>query len=196
MARSGVRAGVGQDADALALLQLRKTEPSVGRISRLRSSSLESHALSIYGSIKERQVRISLNDKLDIQELMARYIRAVDIGGSEEQFLSLFTSDGVMTSAVTGENRGPEGLKKFRDLCEARRGKLQLRHFVSNFIIDGNDDAATLQAYFVVFQTKIDVPMQARESSLRFVGTYDCKLRKEDGRWKIERRDVHVDSRS
>jgi len=139
---------------------------------------------------------ISLQDKLDIQELMARYVHAIDVGDTEQDFLNLFTEDGVMTSAVTGDNRGPAGLKAFRNTCEERRGKLQLRHCVSNYIIDGDDNEATLKAYFVIFQTRIDVPVPDRESSLRFVGTYDCELRKEKSGWKIARRDVHVDSRS
>jgi hypothetical protein len=139
---------------------------------------------------------ISVEDKIAIQELMARYIRAVDVDCSEEEFLGLFTNDAVMSSPVTGDSVGTEGLGSFRNGFMERRGKLQLRHLITNHIIEGDGDAARLQAYFLIVQTRIDVPAEERKTEIRFCGTYDCELRKRSGEWKIHRRHVEIDSRS
>ena len=135
-------------------------------------------------------------DRLGIQALMARYARGVDVECTEEEFLQLFTNDAVMTSPVTGSNVGVEGLKAFREVFMKRRGKLQLRHHINNFVIEGDGDQATLRAYFVIFQTRTDIPPNERETQLRFSGDLDCVLRRVDGHWKIARRDVHIDCRS
>jgi hypothetical protein len=137
-----------------------------------------------------------VEDKIAIQELMARYIRAVDVDCTEEQFFDLFTVDAVMSSPVTGDNVGREGLRSFRNAFLERRGKLQLRHMITNQIIEGEGDLARLEAYFLIVQTRVDVPVDERKTEIRFCGTYECELRRQAGVWKIHRRHVEIDSRS
>lgn len=135
-----------------------------------------------------------LEDQLAIQNLMARYARAVDVECTEEEFLALFTDDATMTSPVNGVVVGVEGLKRFREAFVKRRGKLQLRHTISNYIIDGDGDVATMKAYFVIYETPLDVPVPQRVSALRYCGAYDCAFRRVEGQWRMSRRDVVIDS--
>jgi len=139
---------------------------------------------------------ISVDDKIAIHELMAKYIWAVDVDCTETQFFELFTADAVMSSPVTGENVGEAGLRNFRNAFLERRGKLQLRHFITNHVVDGDRDVATLKAYFMILQTRIDLPVAERKTDIRFCGTYDCELRKQSGTWKIHRRRVEIDTYS
>lgn len=137
-----------------------------------------------------------VEDKIAIQELMALYIRAVDVDCTEQQFFDLFTADAVMSSPVTGDNVGREGLRSFRNAFLERRGKLQLRHLITNQIIEGEGDVARMEAYFLIVQTRVDIPPDERKTEIRFSGTYECEFRRQLGVWKIHRRDVKIDSRT
>jgi hypothetical protein len=84
---------------------------------------------------------LSLQDRLAIEDLMARYAYAIDVDCTEEEFLDLFTEDAQMISPYSGVHEGVEGVKLFRSKFVPRRGKLQIRHVITNFLIDGDGDA-------------------------------------------------------
>ena len=138
---------------------------------------------------------LTLEDRNSIQDLLIHYAYAIDIGSTEEEFLDLFTEDAIMTSPVSGVHEGVEGVKKFRDRHVATRGKVLIRHFITNFIVDGDGGRATLKAYFFEFKTQLELipPQTERKTEFLFCGNYDCVAIKAKGKWKLQRRTVYVD---
>jgi hypothetical protein len=140
---------------------------------------------------------LTLEDRIAVQDLLVRYGYAIDVGCTEEEFLDLFTEDAIMLSPLSGVHNGIDGVKKFRNRHVAMWGKIQIRHIITNFVIDGEGDRATLTAYFVEFKTQLELtpPQTERNTEFLYCGTYDCVARKINGKWKLERRTVSVDHR-
>jgi ketosteroid isomerase-like protein len=138
---------------------------------------------------------LSAQDRLDIQELMARYAQAVDVDGAEGQLFDIFSSDAVLDSPMSGKFAGNEGLKAFaKVVAELRSGRIG-RHLITNIRIQGEGDRAQLQACYVHASTPRDTAATAHGATVTHTGTYDCSARRQDGRWRLERRTVTVDGR-
>jgi len=140
---------------------------------------------------------LSQEDRQAVHDLMVRYTFAADIEGPEDDLVALFTEDALMDSPVSGHYTGSDGVRAwFRRLNGVRRN-VQLRHYLSNILIDGDGDRATLKAYFV--ETKMDLEAIAKGAKVvpefLIAGHYDCVARKSGGRWRFERRTVNVDGR-
>jgi hypothetical protein len=137
---------------------------------------------------------LSLQDRFEIQDLMNRYAYGIDVDCTEEEFLDLFTEDAQMISPYSGVHEGVEGVKLFRSKFVPRRGKLQIRHVITNFLIDGDGDVAHLKAYFLEFKTQLELPPNTeRKTEFFFGGSYDCDIRRVGGKWKMKRRTVFID---
>ena len=135
---------------------------------------------------------LTLEDRLAVQDLMVRYARGIDVDCTEEEWVDLFTENAVMTSPYSGVHEGVEGVKQFRNRFVPRRGQIQIRHVITNFLIDGEGDRATLKAYFT--ELKTDLQAAKPKTELFFAGSYDCVARKIGGKWKLEHRAVNVDA--
>lgn len=139
---------------------------------------------------------LSADDRLALQELMARYAYAIDIGSSEDEFLALFTDDAVLVSPIMGRYEGRDGVKRFRAERAPRWGRTQVRHVISNSIIDGDEtgNGATIKAYLLQFKTELDVaPGTVPKTEFLLAGYYDCVARKIGGSWKLEYRADYLD---
>ena len=126
-------------------------------------------------------------DRLEIQELVARYDRAID-GGDAEAWIECFTEDGVWDGGIRVEGRAAllafaRGLPTDLGFA-AFRGA---RHFVTNFLIDGDGDGqARLRCDNLMLQ-----PRAGGVAAL--VGAdYDDRLRRVDGRWLFVSRRTRV----
>ncbi len=131
-----------------------------------------------------------LEDRLQIEDLMARYIFALDWRDAEG-YAATFTEDGVLNygggQAVGREAIATmvEGLKTreataaAEDASGVRRPRTQ--HFVTNIVLDIADDgqSATGWAYWVAMAN--NNPERAAEVSS--YGHYVDELRKVDGEW-------------
>jgi len=135
---------------------------------------------------------LELEDRLAVQDLMYRYAYGIDVDCTEQEWLDLFTENAIMTSPYSGVHEGVEGVKQFRNKFVPRRGKIQIRHVITNLLIDGDGDCATIKGYFV--ELKTDLQATKPKTELFFAGTYDCLARKIAGKWKLERRAVSVDA--
>jgi hypothetical protein len=126
---------------------------------------------------------------------MVRYARAVDIDGTEEEFLSMFTEDAILDGPA-GHHEGIQGVKDFARRVIERREVRQGRHVITNLLIDGAGDDASVKAYLVVYMTDTNPipPKSSRMSELLYVGTYDCTARRIDGAWRLNRRRVKLDA--
>ena len=138
----------------------------------------------------------TLEDRQAVKDLLIRYAYALDVECTEDGFLALFTEDAIMEGPFSGNIQGVESLRNLIQKRSARRSKVQVRHFISNFIISGNDHEALMNAYFVSFMTDLfpPAPKPSRTAEVLFVGNYDCVARKVGNDWKLARRTVYVDN--
>lgn len=120
---------------------------------------------------------LSVGDKVEIQELVARYNQAVDFGNYDD-WVDTFTKDGVFEGS-RGTFRGHEELKQFTAQRDSAR--LTIRHWVNNIVIEGDGDIATL----VCFLNDIDIAQNGRSV---MTGIYKDSLKKVDGVWKFSHR--------
>lgn len=140
---------------------------------------------------------LSVDDKQEIEELLIRYTYLLDLESTpREEFLSLFTDDAILVSPIRGRFVGRAGLETFAGYeADASWGAArteQLRHLVTNFLIDGDRTAASMKAYFVAYITRLDTPKRQTDFSL--AGHYECDVALVDGKWKLKSRILFLDT--
>ena len=104
--------------------------------------------------MKGQSMPLSSADKLEIQELIARYNHAVD-SGDTAAYAATFTEDG----SFRGGHDLVQGRENLAEMAGWAGGN---RHWTANHIINGDGDAATLKCYLMVTRTK-----EARRSTPR-----------------------------
>ena len=121
--------------------------------------------------------KLTADDRLDIQELMARYSRAIDFGRFEE-LPGFFTDDCTLDfGKVMGSHKGREAVKTFGTMLAG--AGLTMRHYVTNVMIEGEGDHASATTYVLAFTGP-------KGGSLTpTTGRYEDELRKVDGRWLL-----------
>lgn len=125
---------------------------------------------------------LSHHDKIEIQELSARYANALD-SGDIDAWLDTWADDGTWEGGL-GKYEGKSSLAKLiMDLGARIKGK---RHVMCNFVITEDGDIARQQSYLLVFE---------RETSPALVasGVYHDILQKVNGHWKFSSRSVKLD---
>ncbi|MGH7894319.1 MAG: nuclear transport factor 2 family protein [Candidatus Binatia bacterium] len=123
--------------------------------------------------------QLTVQDRLDIQELMARYSRAIDFGRWEE-LPEFFTDDCTLDfGKVMGAHHGKEAVRGFASML-AGTG-LTMRHYVTNCIITGSSEAAEATTYVLAFTGQ-------KGSLAPTTGRYEDTLRKTNGRWLLHER--------
>lgn len=127
----------------------------------------------------------TLEDRVDINELHARYCLTID-NGRYEEWIACFTSDGVFESPRFGSHAGPAGLKKFAALYKESLGGAKILHVVTNvlYALDGNSGSGT--AYLLYYHCKDGRIQQTT------VGHYTDKLEKTAGGWRFKSRQVTI----
>jgi hypothetical protein len=140
---------------------------------------------------------LSVEDKREIEELLIRYTYLLDLESTpREEFLALFTDDAILVSPIRGRFVGRAGLETFAEYeANASWGTSrteQLRHIVTNFLIDGNGGTASMKAYVVLYITRLDTPHRQTDFSL--AGHYECDVVRVDGTWKLKSRILFLDT--
>lgn len=129
---------------------------------------------------------LTVSDKIEIQELVARYNCAID-SGDVEGWVDTFLPDGVFEGLVVPTFRGHDELRAFATAfwTEPEYGEWHgAQHWTTNMIIDGDGDRATLFAYHIMFTPDGPGAVPA------LMCAYDDELAKVDGRWRFARRRV------
>ena len=129
----------------------------------------------------------SIEDHLAISDLFVRYTCAID-AGDVETLVACFTEDGALENPAVGVYAGREAIRAFAQrFARFRQGGSQLRHVISNLVVQVQGDRAHATCYLTVFLT--------RDGSSRLLapGQYDCELRKTDGAWRFQKRIVRHD---
>ncbi len=122
---------------------------------------------------------LSAEDQLAIMDLSARYCHATD-SHKAEAWAGTFTADGAI--------EGPQGISQGRDaLIQFARGvntaMPNVRHHVSNLVICGDGDSATMESYLNLIDTK-----DGNKSV--FTACYEDEIQRVDGEWKFARRKI------
>jgi len=119
---------------------------------------------------------LSADDRLDIQELMARYSRAIDFGRWDE-LPTFFTDDCTLDfGSVMGSHTGKDAVRAFGNML-ASIG-LTMRHYVTNCMIEGDGARATATTYVLAFTGSIG-------SLTPTTGRYEDELHKVGGKWLL-----------
>ena len=125
---------------------------------------------------------LPIEDVLAIHELVARYAHALD-SGDAEAFVATFTPDGVFDNPPTHR----EGREQLLLMGGNRAGSVgATRHFMSNVIVEGDGQRATVKAYLMMTRGIGQEPG---------IAVYNDDLVKVDGKWLFKIRRVIADKR-
>lgn len=130
---------------------------------------------------------VSWSDRVEIEDLVARYNKAIDTGDAEA-WAATFTADGEF-HGIVGDFVGRDALTAFvrAYATEAELAEFAAaQHWVTNLVIEANGDEATLFAHLMM------VSPQAEGGRILLVGHYEDELRRVDGRWLFTKRHVRV----
>ncbi len=121
-------------------------------------------------------------DKIEIQELTARYANAMD-DTDLDAWMETWDGNGSWKGGL-GEFQGTDKLKElFAALGERIKNR---RHVMTNFVISGEGDQAEQRCYMLVFD-------RVNEAKLIASGVYNDRLIKAGGKWKFLERRVALD---
>ncbi len=126
-----------------------------------------------------------LEEKDAIRDLLARYCFHFD-AGEFEQWLELFTPDGVFDVGPRGCIRGQDGLRDFLRVLPLVDGLPMTRHCVTNILIDVDGDRAAARSYVMVLGP-------GERVAIGVAGRYEDEIVKQAGRWRFRLRKVHFD---
>ena len=128
--------------------------------------------------------KLSLEDRLDITELLARYARAVDTGDLDA-YVASFAPDAVLFS----KHHGHEEIRAFMGqvMRDGRAGPMAngdvvFRHFVGQPVIDWDGSIATVYSYLLWLNFGPNPPISA-------AAEYSDTCVNIDGRWVFQTRD-------
>ncbi len=122
-------------------------------------------------------------DRIEIQELLGRYCRVIDLGRWDE-LPGLFTPDCRLDVGPMGVHEGHAGVRAFAQMLAA--SGLTMRHYVTNVLTSGDGDRAHVEAHVLAVTGR---PGQATPTT----GFYEDEVVKVDGRWRFRARRALID---
>ena len=126
----------------------------------------------------------SLADKLEINELLARYCHALDLG-DWQAFAALFTPDAALDFTAFGGPKGtPAQLQAF--FAPILSGLKAYQHTVSTVVIDLQGDRAKARSAAMVPMTRLDA--EGREQTFMSGLWYEDELVRSGLGWQIQAR--------
>ncbi|NOW47974.1 hypothetical protein FHW96_004158 [Novosphingobium sp. SG751A] len=128
---------------------------------------------------------LSVEDRLDIQELLARYAWTFD-SGDVEGFVACFTPDAILCEDAFEEPDiwgGEAGIRAMAEFFFSRPSFPGRQHHVSQILIEGEGERASVRSFCFVTDNKGEPPYH-----LRFAGRYDDIVVRCDGRWRFAER--------
>jgi hypothetical protein len=133
-------------------------------------------------------------DRAAIEELLARYLFALNWRDAEA-YASTFTEDGVLDwaggvaegrAAIAEEMRGADAVFGEKEPADAPHHPARLRHFITNFVLKTDGDAATVRTYWL----ELNNDNRKRWPYVGGYGHSEDALRKVDGAWLFARRTI------
>lgn len=129
---------------------------------------------------------LTVEDRLDINELYARYNHAID-SGNGDAWAGTFTATGTFTSQGKTQT-GPAELSAF---ASGMGSRLKIRHWTNNLVIDGDGDGAKGSCYLLLLRL---TPGEQPPASMLTTAIYHDTLVQEGGSWKFSSRSVAGDA--
>lgn len=131
-------------------------------------------------------LKVPLEDRVEIEELMARYAWALDTGDFEG-YAACFTEDGWLEHWPQGRCVGREGLKRATDSLwyDKPNHYLGRQHWMGQTIMtseDGAGDAVRIKCFWVIVQHNV----ATFENNVFGMGTWDTLAVKVGGEWKLK----------
>ena len=130
---------------------------------------------------------LSTQDRLDIQDLFARYAWALDTGDSDA-FVRCFAREGALVwDAFETPLRwsGADELRHFIEGLRALPESAGRQHHVSNVLVEPSMQGARARAFVLVTLRQPDGALRAHVA-----GYYEDELQNESGEWRIRQRTI------
>lgn len=131
---------------------------------------------------------MDLQDRLAVQDVVVLYAQLLDSGQQSRVPLEIFTEDATIDlghAVLSGRAEISAFFTGFTDL-------LGTSHNVSNFLVEIEGDVARCQSHCLAWHwmRRPDRPGPApiEPSDLLAIGGYQDRMRRQDGRWRIDRR--------
>lgn len=127
---------------------------------------------------------LSIDDRLSIQSLYARYCACFDLG-DVQGWIDCWTEDALFRTAK--ESRGHAQLRVFiegRIKARPEAAFQNVQHWNSSLIVEGDGKRATGMCYLLLVGKKKD----AQEFAILTQGTYLDELAKAGGTWRFSSR--------
>lgn len=135
---------------------------------------------------------LSPTDKQEIEELVLRYMYWLDDNKRDlKGLVALFTDEPLLVNATAGRFVGRTGLEGFAAYVANFTGDtIQMRHPLSNVLIEGDGDSATVKAILVDYNTQLDPPEPTKRG---VVGRFDFDVVRIQDAWKLATMTLSVD---
>jgi hypothetical protein len=124
--------------------------------------------------------KLSVEDRLDIIELFAKYAWGINTGDIEG-VLACFAEDGYLDHLWQGKLQGHDKIRRaFEELWYDRPSWwFGRQHLANHFLITREGEGARVKAYFTIVQFNVDY----RTNFVFGIGNWDNLCVKRDGRW-------------
>ena len=128
--------------------------------------------------------RVPVQDRLDIEDRMARYAWALDVG-DVDGYVDCFTEDGWIEHHPPGRCEGHEGIRKLTEFLwyEHPKSYLGRQHRMSQILMTPEGEDVRIKAFWSILQHDV----RTQQNFIYGLGTWDClAARQSDGDWKFK----------
>jgi hypothetical protein len=130
--------------------------------------------------MSDSQSKLSVEDRLDIQELFAKYAWGIDMGDIDA-VVACFAEDGYLDHLWQGKLQGHDKLRRaFEELWYDRPSWwIGRQHLANHFLITREGEGARVKAFFSILQYNVDY----RTNFVFGIGNWDNFCVKRNGNW-------------
>ena len=133
--------------------------------------------------------KLSAEERLDIQELFARYCWGLNTGNID-QVLSCFTEDGALVHPPQGRCQGEEAIRTLLDELWYGRPSwfIGRQHLATQFLFEKSAEGVQVKAYWTITQKDVD----SGRTYIYALGHWDNLCVIERGAWRFRVLDVTI----
>lgn len=132
---------------------------------------------------------LPVEDRIAIQDLIARYAWALDTG-DVDALVACFTPTAVVIEEVFEDPdrwEGHSGIRRLAEHYAASPGFPGRQHHVSQSIVEGSGERCSVKSFAFVTECCGEPPY-----TLRFTGYYDDRVVKSHGQWLFQERVIRL----
>jgi hypothetical protein len=127
---------------------------------------------------------LSTEDRLDIQDLYARYAWALDTGNIDE-LVNVFLPDGTIDTGKGAEIRGHDAIRAWGMARFSAPKAAGRQHIACQFLMEGNGETCKVKAYRATLTYN---QVDETKRTVTMVGYYLDTCVKKDGIWYFAKR--------